>query len=362
MKESFGNIKARLERLRGKLSEKSLDAALIAKKENIFYLSGFTGSSAYLAIALNDAALITDFRYLEQASEQAPLFKTVQCRGDMVSAVVETLKSMGAVNAGFEESHMAYSRYREFIDGFGYEKLVPLGGAVENLRIVKDREEIEMIRKAAGIADRTFKYILNYIKPGAGEIEIASEIEYFMRKEGASGASFETIAASGKRSAMPHAVASEKRLECGDAVVLDFGAIYNGYCSDITRTVFLGEPDSELKKIYSIVLESQARALEAARSGLTGKEVDAVARDIIIKAGYGENFGHGLGHGVGLEVHEEPRLSPAGNVRLEDGMVATVEPGVYAKGLGGVRIEDMIVFCGDKPVVLTQAPKEMIIL
>ncbi|HEX9060036.1 MAG TPA: M24 family metallopeptidase, partial [Clostridia bacterium] len=239
---------------------------------------------------------------------------------------------------------------------------VPLEGLIEKLRIKKDDSEIKKIKDAVKVADDTFSHVLKLIKPGVAEIEIAAEIEYYMKKNGAKGPSFETIVASGKRAALPHGVASEKKLEIGDAVTMDYGAIYGEYCSDMTRTVFLGKPADELLKIYRIVLDAQLKAIEGAIAGVSGKDIDAIARGHIETNGYGNCFGHGLGHGVGLEIHEEPRLSPMGNLIMKDGMVVTVEPGIYVTGLGGVRIEDMIVINGEKPEILTSSTKELIIL
>jgi Xaa-Pro aminopeptidase len=226
----------------------------------------------------------------------------------------------------------------------------------------KDDYELDIIKKAVKIADDAFTHILPYIKPGIAEIEIAAEMEYYMKKAGAIGASFETIVASGQRSSMPHGVASDKKLELGDPITLDYGAYYEHYCSDMTRTVFLGQPKDEMKKIYNIVLEAQLKSSEGAAAGLLGKDIDLIARDIIYKNGYENNFGHGLGHSVGLEIHEDPRFSPSGNIKIENDMVITVEPGIYVSGLGGVRIEDIILINDDKPINLTKSSKEMIIL
>lgn len=355
-------IENRLKKLREKLKEKELDAALVTKRENYMYLSGFTGTSAYLIITQDDAVLLTDFRYTEQAFRQAPLYEVVQYQGSIAAALDEQLKSKNVTKLGFEDSALTYDRYSEFKEKLCTKEFLPLKGIIENLRMVKDEQEINIIRKAVKIADNAFTHILGCMKPGIMEAEIAAEIEYYMKKQGASGASFEIIVASGKRSSMPHGVASEKRLEMGDAITLDYGALYNGYCSDITRTVFLGQPDQEIKKIYNIVFEAQMKSLESACKGLTGRQIDSIARDIIAKAGYGDNFGHGLGHGVGLEIHEEPRFSPSGNIVMENGMVVTVEPGIYVSGLGGVRIEDIIVINDDNPIILTESTKDMIVL
>lgn len=352
----------RLENFRAKLKEKGIDAAIIAKSPNYFYLSGFTGSFAYLVITRDDAVLVTDFRYREQARLEAPLFEVMEYSDNIYSFLNGILKSKNIEILGFEEDYITYKKFKEFEEKFSVKELKPLEGMVEVMRMKKDKMELEIIKKAVEIADNAFSHILEFIKPGVREIEIAAELEYFMKKQGAKGTSFETIVASGVRSALPHGVASEKVIEHGDVVTMDFGAVFKGYCSDMTRTVFVGKPKEELVKIYNTVLTAQKAALEGAVKGLTGKKIDAVAREIICREGFGFNFGHGLGHGVGIEIHEEPRLSPLGDVVMDDGMVVTVEPGIYVNGLGGVRIEDMIVINGDHPDVLTASKKDMIVL
>lgn len=352
----------RLAKLRNKLAEGCYDAAFITKRESCMYISGFTGTSAFLIVTQDKALLFTDFRYVEQARKQAPMFETVKYQNSEIPAINDALKEYKVKRLGFEEESLSYKKYAEYRDKFEADAFIPLNDILGRLRIVKDETEIGVITKAVEIADKAFSHILEVIKPGMMETEVAAELEYHMKKLGASGPSFDTIVASGYRSSMPHGVASEKKLEKGDPVTMDFGAIYKGYCSDMTRTVFLGEPSQEMRKIYGIVLEAQMKALEGAKKGLTGKEIDSIARETIKTAGYGDNFGHGLGHGVGLEIHEEPRLSVTGSVVMEDGMAVTVEPGIYVEGLGGVRIEDLIIICGNKPRILTSSPKELIII
>lgn len=358
----MGYIEERLQRLREKLSDKGIDAALVTKRENYMYLSGFTGTSAYLLITQEKTYLITDFRYIEQATNQAPLFEVVKYQGSVVAAINSLITSSGIKSMGFEDSALTYDAYVKYKNNLKLQGFVPLEGIIEKLRIKKDDLEIKKIKDAVKVADDAFSHVVKLIKPGVAEIEIAAEIEYFMKKNGAIGPSFETIVASGKRAALPHGVASEKKLETGDVVTMDYGAIYGEYCSDMTRTVFLGKPSDELLKIYRIVLDAQLKAIEGAIAGVSGKDIDTIARGHIEKNGYENCFGHGLGHGVGLEIHEEPRLSPMGNLIMKDGMVVTVEPGIYVTGLGGVRIEDMIVINGEKPEILTSSTKELIIL
>lgn len=352
----------RLKNIRRKMKLKNTDAVLITKRENYMYMSGFTGTSALLFITESRAVLLTDFRYVEQASKQAPEYEVIQYKGSYITELNNIIKEENVERLSFEDKNLTFAQYSEFIEKLKVSEFMPLGGAVEELRTVKDESETALIKKAVDISDDVFTHILSFIKPGVAEIELAAEMEYFMKRQGAAGPSFETIVASGKRASMPHGIASEKKLEAGDVITMDYGAIYNGYCSDITRTVFLGKPDSELERIYRIVLEAQLKGVEAVKSGLTGREVDSIVRKMITEAGFGDNFGHGLGHGVGLEIHEEPTLSMRGDLELKDGMIVTVEPGIYVAGLGGVRIEDMLMVSGEMPHILTSATKEMIIL
>jgi Xaa-Pro aminopeptidase len=351
----------RLAKLRVKMGLKDTEAVLITKRVNYMYMSGFTGTSAILYINDHRAVLITDFRYTEQAAKQAPDYEIVRYQGSIYDELNRLLESDNISDLYFEDSDLTYSQYTEYAGKLSA-KLVPSGRMMEELRIVKDDAEIELIKKSAEIADQVFSHILGFIRPGLSEIEIAAEMEHHMRRLGAEGPSFETILASGKRSSMPHGVASDKKVEMGDVITLDFGTIYKGYCSDITRTVFLGKPDREIEKIYNIVLEANLLGLEAVKCGRRGKEIDGEVREFIRKAGYGDYFGHGLGHGVGLEIHEDPTLSVRGDMVLTDGMIVTVEPGIYIPGLGGVRIEDMVVADGEKARVLTASTKEMIVL
>lgn len=352
----------RLQNLRSKMKSINTEAVLITKRENYIYMSGFTGTSAVLFITESKAVLLTDFRYVEQASLQAPDYEVIKTMGGYTEELNSLIEKEGIEKLSFEDNHLTFAEHGEYREKIKVSEFEPLGKVVEELRRVKDESEIVLIKKAVRIADGVFAHILDFIKPGVAEVELAAEMEYFMKRQGATGSSFETIVASGKRASMPHGVASEKKLEVGDVVTMDFGAIYNGYCSDITRTVFLGKPDHELERIYKIVLDAQLKGIAAVKQNVTGREVDSVARTVIADAGFGDNFGHGLGHGVGLEIHEDPTISMRGNIALKDGMVVTVEPGIYISGLGGVRIEDMVVVNGESADILTQAPKEMIII
>lgn len=356
------NLRKRLEMIRSKLKENGIDGILITKKENYMYLSGFTGSSAHLVITQNSADLITDFRYIEQATKQAPLFNIIKYKGNVAIEINNALKRNNVEKLGFESIDLTYDKYKDYSSKFEVKELIPLKNIIESIRMIKDSEELQFIKKAVEIADGAFLNVLPLIKPGILETEVSAEIEYFMKKQGAQGSSFQTIVASGARSAMPHGVASNKEIKNGDVIIMDYGAIYQGYCSDITRTIFLGKPDEKMTKIYDIVLRAQKEALNGAHKGLKGREIDSIAREIINNSGYEKNFGHGLGHGVGLEIHEEPRFAPSDDNTMENGMVVTVEPGIYVEGYGGVRIEDMIVIKDDQPEILTRATKELIVL
>jgi Xaa-Pro aminopeptidase len=356
------NLKARLDKFRKKLSDLSVDAALIQKNENYLYLSGFTGTSAYLLITQSKAYLLTDFRYIEQATKQAPHFEVVKHKQNVNDTIKEIILSEGVKKLGFEDNNITFSVYKAYEASFFCVDLVGLGDTVEELRSIKDNEEIDIINKAVEIADEAFQHVLGILRPGITELDVAAELEFKMKKLGASGPSFDTIIASGTRSSMPHGVASEKKLELGDPITMDFGAKYNNYCSDMTRTVFLGQPDERILGIYKLVQKAQQMSTKGAIAGSVGKNVDKIARDIIYRNGYEENFGHGLGHGVGLEIHENPRLSINAENILQNNMAVTVEPGIYIKGFGGVRIEDIIIIKDACPIILTKSPKEIIVI
>ena len=262
----------------------------------------------------------------------------------------------------FEAHDMSFETYSSYLNKLKGIKLIPAQKWIEQLRMVKDDTELAIMREAALLADQTFNHITALLKPGMKERDIALEIEFYMRHHGATSSSFETIVASGERSALPHGVASDRILQYGEYVKLDFGAFYQGYCSDITRTVMLGKPTERHREIYQIVLEAQLTTLEQIRPGMSGREADAIARNIITKHGYGDLFGHGTGHGLGMEIHESPRLSLTGDTVLEPGMTVTVEPGIYIAGFGGVRIEDDVVITSTGVDILTHATKDFIVI
>lgn len=354
-------MSARIEKLRKALAEQGVDAIITESPENRYYISGFTGSTGWAIVSQNHAIFVTDFRYIDQAKEQCPEFTVVNNERKAVEAISQQLNEIGVNKLAFEKS-ISFATYEEWSKAFTGIELVPTGGVIEKLRLIKDETEMATIRQAIKIADDAFSHILSFIKPGVREIDVALEMEVFMRKQGADSSSFDIIVASGARGALPHGRASEKIIEKGDMVTLDFGALYKGYISDITRTVSVGEPDPKMKEIYDIVLRAQLNGVEKLKAGMTGKEADALTREIIREAGYAEAYGHSTGHGIGLEVHEGPGLSAANESVLKPGMVVTVEPGIYISGLGGVRIEDDVLIMENGCEILTKSPKELLIL
>ncbi len=346
--------------LRKVMEQKGLDAIVVLSPYNRRYLSGFTGTSGSLLITKDTKQLITDFRYIQQATSQAEEFEIINQKGPMIGKINELIQQGNYKNIGVEADLITYNEYQAL--NTNDVQLSSIESVIETIRMVKDDFEIKQIQKAADIVDETYEHILKWIKPGMTENEVNNEMEMFMRSKGATSSSFDTIVASGHRGALPHGVASNKVIEEGDMITLDFGALYEGYVSDITRTFAIGEPKEEMKKIYNIVLESQLAALEQIKPGMTGKEADSIARDIISSYGYGEQFGHSLGHGIGLEVHEGPALSQKSDIVLEENMCVTLEPGIYVEGLGGVRIEDDVLVTKNGLQRFTKSTKDLIIL
>lgn len=354
---------SRIDRVRAALAGKELDGLVVQKPENRAYLSGFTGTAGLLLITGKGAHLLTDFRYTEQARSQAPQFQVHQvATAGYHPVLLSLLQADGVQRLGFESDFVTFDSYAAYQKELAGVELVPAAGLVERLRMVKEAEEIAAIRQAAAIADAAFDHILGYIRPGVSERDVALELEFFMKRQGASALAFDIIVASGPRSSLPHGVASDRVIGSGELVTLDFGCVYQGYCSDMTRTIMVGEPDEKQREIYEIVLEAQRRGVAAARPGLTGRELDAVCRDFISARGYGEAFGHGTGHGVGRYIHEDPRVSQLGQETLVPGHVVTIEPGIYLAGWGGVRIEDLLVITENGAEVLSHSPKDLIIL
>ena len=356
-------MKDRLKKLREKLDEKELDGMFISQEDNRRYLSGFIGSAGYLLITAKKAILATDFRYTEQAEAQAPDYEVFQIKGKMADWFAELTGNLSAGKLGFEEENVSYEMYREMAGILKKKnklRLVAVKGVVESLRMVKDREEIELIARAAEIADLALEDVLSGMHAGTTEREIAWELEKTMRERGSEALPFEIIVACGANAALPHAQPSGRKISENEPIVIDMGARVGGYCSDMTRTICLNTPPStndKYNKVYNTVLKAQLRAIETIKEGMTGEEADGTARRVIEEAGFGEAFGHSLGHGVGLAVHEMPTLSPRSTDILADGMVFSIEPGIYLSGWGGVRIEDLAVMENGRVRILSKAKK-----
>lgn len=343
------------------LQKAQVEGILVTDPYNMRYLSGFSGGEGALFLAENARIIITDSRYTEAAGKESDFIVLEESRKNPRGEILSQLVREHRISClGFEDGAVTYQQYEGFRKNLQDQKFIPLGNLLDSLRAVKTEKELSLIRRAESIGDVAFSKILEILKPGISELEVAAELEYQMKRAGAEGLSFDTIVASGVHSSMPHAVPTEKKLEWGDFVTMDFGCRYQGYCSDMTRTVVVGEASQEQKKIYNTVLEAQRLALDQLCAGKAGKEIDAVARNHIAEAGYGKCFGHGLGHSLGLFIHEEPRLSPEEDALLLPGMVETVEPGIYVPGFGGVRIEDLAVVKDHGCENYTGSPKELI--
>jgi Xaa-Pro aminopeptidase len=354
-------LEARLKKLRQAFTDKGIDALFVSQPENRRYLSGFDGSAGYLVITDKDVVLATDFRYLEQAKGQAPQCQVFQIDGDIGDWFPGLLSGLDLERLGFEAEHVSFSLYRKLSGVLSKAKLplrlIPVAGLVEGLRAVKEAEEIESIAQASAISDAAFEYAETIIRPGMPEQELAWEIEKFMRERGSQAAPFDIIVASGPNAALPHAKPTPRQLALGEPIVIDVGARVAGYASDLTRTICLGSQDETFTKVYDTVLGAQLAAVAMTEGGMSGEEADRVARIVIEEAGYKEAFGHALGHGIGLCPHEAPRLGPNSADKLANGMVFTIEPGIYLTGWGGVRIEDTVVMENGKIRVISQSRK-----
>lgn len=364
----------RIARLRQRLADQDLAALFVsAPAEDIHhtiganrrYLSGFTGSMGHLLITLDAAYIAVDFRYWEQAEREAPEYTLFKAAGGMKTWLPELLGEarLGGKRLGFEAAGITFAAFAALRDAAASlpeadrPKLVPTENLVESLRAIKEPEELEALQRAVDLGDAAFQHVAERIEPGWTERQVAWEIEKYAREHGAEGLSFPTIVAAGPWGAMPHAQPRDHVIREGDGVVIDMGVNLDGYMSDLTRTIVVGKPDDRFKKIYDIVLAAQLTAEELVRSGMTGGDAHMLAHKVIEEAGYGDSFGHGLGHGVGLQVHESPRVGQTSEDVLQDGMVITVEPGIYLPGWGGVRIEDMGYLKDGRYVGFTRAPK-----
>ena len=350
---------SRVEKLRRKLEQQAVDAILISQPENRYYLSGFTGSSGFLLITSKDKVLATDFRYIEQVKIEASDYEILKIAGGPDKWIPELLSAHNITRLGFEAEDLTVSICHLFTDILckvspGLE-FIPLEGIVESLRAIKEVSETDLIRRAIAITDSATEYIEDTIHAGMTEKELAWSIETYLRENGSESLPFEIIVASGPNAALPHARPSARAIGEGEPVIIDMGARYEGYSSDISRTFYIGPADETYIRVYDTVRRAQEEAIMYIKAGITGGEADQLSRKIIEQAGYGEAFGHSLGHGIGLACHELPRLGPGSNERLTDGMVFTIEPGIYLSGWGGVRIEDDVTIENGAVKVLSQA-------
>jgi len=355
-------VAERLRKLRISIAERELDALLVSQPENRRYLSGFTGSAGWLLISEKNAILATDFRYVEQARGESPAFEIVRTARELGDWFPGLVSDSGWHKLGFEANFVSYDSHHKLGEAMESKKvdleLVPTTNLVEQLRAIKEPEEVDFITEAVKLADAAFEQARARIRPGITEKEAAWTIERLLRQDGSEAVPFEIIVASGPNAALPHARPTDRIIGPGEPVIIDMGARFNGYCSDLSRTLFSGKADNTLEEIYDIVLSAQTTAIKRVESGMDATQADRLARSIIEQAGYGDAFGHGLGHGVGLAVHESPTLGPGSSGSLADGMVFTVEPGIYLTGQGGVRIEDMVVLENGRARVLTGARKD----
>jgi Xaa-Pro aminopeptidase len=355
------DYRSRQRRLQALLAEQGVDAFLVTHLPNVRYLCGFAGSSGMVALARGQRVLFTDGRYTTQARAEAQAVRVVVARGPLLEEAAAWISRQRVRRIGVEGQHMTLAVRSALVRLLpSHTRLKPLQGAVERLRMIKEPGEIALIRSAVRLGSSLFQRALKVLRPGVTEAEVAGEIEYAARRAGAQGMSFETIVAGGRRSALPHGIASSQPIPNKGFVVMDFGVILGGYCSDMTRTVHMGCAPGKAREMYQVVREAQEQAIAAVRAGVKAGEVDCAARKVLHKAGLGRYFTHSTGHGLGLEIHEPPRLGKGQAEVLEPGMVVTIEPGAYVAGRGGVRIEDVVVVTGKGCEVLTPTTKELI--
>jgi len=360
------DVAGRIDRLRALFPEAGIDALFVTRLVNIRYLTGFTGSAALLLVGPDEVLFVSDGRYKDQSADQlaaAGVRARIEISGTEQKKIVHAAAAAGGYRRiGLEAHGVTWSQQRGFAsEWFPSAELVATEGLVEGLRRVKDAGEVARIRAACAIADQAFANVAPRLRDRPTELEFGLDLEFEMRRLGAAAMSFEPIVAGGPNGAKPHARPSDRRIEPGELLVLDFGCIVDGYCSDMTRTVSVGDPGFDARRMYDVVLDSQRAGREAVRQGVEAAAVDKACRDVIAEAGWGDAFLHGTGHGVGLEIHEDPRVSQTGRGTLASGYVVTVEPGVYLTGIGGVRIEDTVVVTPGGCDILTASPKDLVL-
>lgn len=351
----------RISRIRSKLAYLEIEALLFFDMKNIRYLTGFSGSDGALIVGKNKLILMVDGRYLTQSKREVKKAEILE-HNDKIEGIIREVTGLGLHEVGFESGAISFDSYSNLRDRLEEVKLRPISEDISSIRALKDKNEIESIKKAAEISSRALIATLDLVRPGVRERDVALELEYRMREEGAEKISFETIVASGENAALPHAKPGYRKFEDGDFIVIDYGAVYDGYNSDETCTFIIGNVTAGQKEIYGIVKDAHDKAVDSVRAGIPCREVDRIARNHIENAGLGKYFPHGTGHGVGLDVHEAPRLFTKSEGYLEKGMVVTIEPGVYIPDQWGVRIEDMVLVKENGCEVLTKTPKELRIL
>ncbi len=357
------NYPVRIKKIRKNLAEQKKFPYLVSSLVNIYYCTGFEGTYGYLLFFKDETVFISDSRYQEYASLILPgNVHFILQQKDFFTLLKSLLVKKNIKELFIEEHSLTVSQFKALKKECRGITINYGGDVINDLRIIKDDDEVQLITKSAQITDKCFYHIVKYIKPGVTEWDIALEIEFFYKKHGCKRISFDTIVASGAGSSMPHYKTGNKKIKAGEPVLIDMGCVYNGYCSDITRTVFVTRVPDAIQKIYSIVQQAQQKAIDAVKPGITTNKLDSIARDFIAANGYGAMFGHSLGHGVGLDVHEMPAVKQNGEIQLKKGMVITIEPGIYIPGKGGVRIEDMVLVTDKGHQVLTKSTKEIIIV
>ena len=344
------------------MRRQKLDAFISSSLPTTQYLCGYHGSNGLLIVTHSAVYFLTDFRYQEIVQTAVNADQKIIAQGSLSKAAAEKKIFSSVKKIGFEKDRLTIAEFETLQKNLSRKKLIAVSGIVEDLRAVKDEYEIVTVKHAFDISDKVFQTIIGIIKPGLTELEISAEISYLHKKYGAQNDAFDTIVVSGERGSLPHGTATSKKICSGEFVTLDFGCVVDGYHSDMTRTICLGKPSSEMKKVYNIVLDAQQKASDAVRSGVASKKIDLTARKYIHTKGYGKYFGHSLGHGVGLEIHELPRVAPKSTEKLSAGNVITIEPGIYIPNQFGVRIEDAVVVREQGSEVLTSSPKELIMI
>lgn len=352
----------RVERIREQMTKRKIDGLILTDIDNVRYATGFTGSTAAAVVTSKRAVILVDSRYILQAKGECKGFEPQLFTGDMLQAISSVVNEDAPASVGYEAEHMVCMTLDKLRIMVGEASdLVGVTSAIEDLRYVKTPEEIESIRLSVNLADDCFSHLLSFIKPGMTERDVSLEIYLFFYKHGA-GLAFDSIVATGPNAACPHWQPTDAVIQPGHMLKLDFGSRLNGYNSDITRTIFIGEPDEKQKEVYNTVLQGQLNAIAVMKPGMIGKDVDAAARGCIASKGYGPNFGHGLGHSLGICTHDGPRMTAVSEAVLEPGVVMTVEPGIYIEGWGGVRIEDDVLITETGVEVLTKSTKEIVVI